>query len=164
MNITLVYAIVIASIALCLLIRNFCSRLAPLLTHISMKMSKHLKYNYVLKRHAVVGPWSVASALVQAIYLTACIFCLTFGVADLSQAGRRAGTLSLINLGPPFASLHLDFLANLLGLSLGTFQKVHRLFGLAAFVLAAFHVLVAAAKEKQGFRTESLHSFVIIVG
>jgi predicted ferric reductase len=71
------------------------------------------------------------------------IFCFSFRAPAIEQAGRRAGTLSLVNLIPVFAGPHLSTLADLLVLTLATFQQIHRSAGLMAVLLAVFHVLVA---------------------
>jgi hypothetical protein len=162
MDITQVYAIIVFGIALCFLLRNILSS-QRFMTDISLQTSKRLTYSYILNRHALIGPWSVATAMIQVVYLTVNVFCLCFDVDDLPHAGRRAGTLSLINLGPLLGVFHLDFLATLLGLPLKTVKRVHRLASLAAFALAVFHVVIVAATEKSAFQTKSSHPFVIIV-
>ncbi|KAI6080158.1 ferric-chelate reductase [Hypoxylon rubiginosum] len=69
---------------------------------------------------------------------------------DISQAGLRAGTLSLINLIFLYAGPHLSFLADVLGVSLYTFRRLHASAGGAALALAIFHCIVGAA-ERGGF-------------
>lgn len=79
------------------------------------------------------------------------IFYLYFNVDNLSHAGRRAGALSLINLGPLLGTFHLDFLASLLGLPLKTVKRTHCLAGLTALGLTVFYVIIEAATEKSMF-------------
>ncbi|KAH6706214.1 hypothetical protein BKA61DRAFT_436840, partial [Leptodontidium sp. MPI-SDFR-AT-0119] len=96
--------------------------------------SKHLTYPYLLHRHQSLGPWSRAQVLVQLIYMTANVSCLSFenvfglrfGFLNITKAGLRAGTMSLVNMIPLFAGPHLSFLAGYLGASLITVQRVHR--------------------------------------
>ena len=163
MEITQWYAIALASAASSFLLLNLFAYLNRFRGHISLLVSKHLIFPYVLSRHALVGPWSAADVLLQMVYLTANIFCLSFRVTDMSQAGVRAGTLSLINMGPLFGGLHHDFLAGLFGFSLKTCQGVHRSAGFAAFAVAAFHVIIAAISKSPVMQALSLHPFLIIV-
>jgi hypothetical protein len=160
MEITRVYAVVVGGIAAAFLSMTLISLLAP---YVFLQISKQFVFLYVLDRHALIGPWSAADVLLQVIYLTANLFCISFRVANLSEAGLRAGTLSLINLGPLLSGPHLDFLADLLGLPLKAYRCVHRSAGLVAFALAVFHVLAAAATKSSTFQIVSLHPFVIIV-
>lgn len=163
MDLTQIYAIIIASIALSAFLINLCLYLSRFKANVSLWISKVLIFRYVLDRHALIGPWSWAYVLLQTVYLTLNIFFLCFRVADLPQVGLRAGTLSLINLGPLFASLHIDFLADLLRLSLETCQCVHRSASFATVALAALHVLIVAVTRPSFFRELSLHPFIIIV-
>lgn len=158
MDTTQAYSIVLAGIAFCFLLLNITCYLQNII-----KKTKRLKYWNVLNRHALVGPWSAATLLLQTLYWIVNVFCLSFKVDSLSHAGRRAGTLSLINLSPLLSGLHHDFLAGMLGLSLKTIQRIHRSAAFAAFTLATFHVAIAAATEKSAFRRESSRIFVIIV-
>ena len=157
------YAVVVGGIASAFILLALMSSLAPFWAYIRLQMTKHLVYPYILNRHALIGPWSAADVLLQVVYLTVNLFCISFRVANLSQAGLRAGTLSLINLCPLFSGPHLDFVADLLGLSLKGYRRVHRSAAFVAFALAIFHVLVVAATKSSTFRVESLHPFVIIV-
>lgn len=163
MEITQWYAIVVASAASSFLLLNLFAYLALFRGHISLIVSKHLTFPYVLSRHALLGPWSAADVLLQMVYLTVNVFFLSFRVTDMSQAGVRAGTLSLINMAPLFGGLHHDFLADLFGSSLKTCQRVHRSAGFAAFACAALHVIIAAMSKSPVLRTLSLHPFLIIV-
>ena len=163
MEITQIYAIVVAGLAFAFLLGTLYSLLSPFLGFLSLQISKSLIYPNILDRHALVGPWSVADVLVQAVYLAINLFCITFRVVDLSQAGVRSGTLCLINLGPLFGGPHLDFLADLLGLPLKAYRCVHRSAGLVSFALAIFHVLTAVATKPSTVKTEFSHPSIIIV-
>ena len=117
---------------------------------IYLLISKHLVHRYVLHRHRLVGPWSLAGVLLQLIYIAGNISCFSLGgshvetqASTLSRAGLRAGTLSVINLIPLFASPHLDSLADILGVTLTTVRQIHRSVGLMAVLLTVFHVIVS---------------------
>lgn len=155
---TWVYAIVLAGITFYLALLNA----VPYLLN-AIAITRRLTYLNLLNRHALIGPWSAATLLLQTLYLMANVFCLSFNVKNLSHAGRRAGTLALINLSPLLGGLHLDFLASIVGLPLKTIKRIHRSAGFASLALATFHVTVAAATENSAFKRESSRAFVIIV-
>jgi len=163
MDITQIYAIVIAGVALVFLLRTGVSCLAPNLIATSSHVYQYLSHSYVLNRHTLIGPWTGAGVLLHLIYLAVNAVCLSVGVTNLSHAGRRAGTLAVINLGLLLSGLHLNFLADLLGLSVAAIRVIHRSAGLVAFGFAVFHVVVAAITERLAFVREFEKPFVIIV-
>ena len=142
MDITQKYAAAAGGVFFMFIVINLLPHITPLIRHISLLTSKYLTYPYLIHRHRFLGPWSPADGLVQLVYLTGNIFCFSFRVSTISEAGLRAGTLSLINTIPLFAGPHLGFLADLLGVSLRTYRHVHRSAGLMSFALILFHVLV----------------------
>ena len=116
-----------------------------------------------MKRHRLLGPWSRATLLFQAIYLSITVLCLSYNVSDLSEAGSRAGTLSLINMIPLYSGLHLSFLVDMYGISVQTYTKLHGSIGVMAGALASFHTGVALASTK-GYTTRSelqLYGFIV---
>ena len=163
MDITQTYAVVVGAVAFTFLMVTLLFALTVQGRYTCVRVSQHLTYTYVLGRHGLLGPWSVFDVLIQVIYLTANIFCLSFRAANVSEAGLRAATLSLINLIPLFSGPHLAFLADLLGMSWDTCRSVHRSSGFVSLALAVFHIVVVAATDATTFRTEFLHPFNIIV-
>jgi len=90
-------------------------------------VAKHLTYPFIVRRHRLLGPWSRADVLLQLIYFTINMFCMTFRVTSVKEAGARAGTM--INMAPPFFGFHLSFLADILGISLSNYRRIHRMTG-----------------------------------
>lgn len=132
--------------------------------------SKHLVYRYVLHRHRLIGPWSLAGVLLQLIYIAGNMTCFSLGgshvetqISPLSRAGLRAGTLSVINLIPLFASPHLDTLADLLGVTLTTVRQMHRSVGVMAVLLTVFHVIVAVVTRSSFALSLVQNQFAVIV-
>ncbi|KIW09750.1 hypothetical protein PV08_11850 [Exophiala spinifera] len=164
MEITQIYAVVIAGITLTFLLRTGVSSFAPRILAIASQIHQYLSYTYVLNRHALMGPWTVTAVLLHVIYLTVNVVCLSVGVTNLSLAGHRAGTLAVVNLGPLLSGLHLNFLADLLGLSVRDVRAAHRTVSFVAFGLVAFHVIVAAVTERVSFRRELEKPFVALAG
>jgi hypothetical protein len=72
-------------------------------------------------------------------------FCIGFKVADIQSAGLRAANLSLINMIPLFAGPHLSYLADILGVPLRAYRRIHRAGGMMSFFLLIFHVLTVIA-------------------
>jgi hypothetical protein len=68
-------------------------------------------------------------------------FCIGFKVVDIKSAGLRAANLSLINMIPLFASSYLSYLADILGVSLRVYRRIHRAGGIMLFFLFIFYVL-----------------------
>lgn len=81
------------------------------------------------------------------MYIALDIFCITFRVTPLSEAGDKAGTLSVDDMPPLFFILHLSFLADLLGLLLSSYRWIHRSAGLLSFALVTLHLLAAAHSD-----------------
>lgn len=87
--------------------------------------AQHLTYPFLVRRRRLLGPWSPADVLLQVIYLTINTFCLIFRVSSVKEAGARAGALAMINMAPLFFGSHLGFLADILGISLSNFRRIH---------------------------------------
>lgn len=68
---------------------------------------------------------------------------MTFRVTSVKDAGARAGTLAMINMAPPFFGFYLSFLADVLGISLSNYRRIHRMTGWMSFLLDLIHVLAA---------------------
>lgn len=156
-NASQLYAIAAGGIFVIVILTRLVSRLIQVLKeHALVFFLKHIQYPFCLHRHRFLGPWSRASFIFQQIYWSLNILCLSYKVSDLSEAGMRAGTLSLINLIPLYSGLHLSFLADMLGLSVRTYTKLHGSIGVTSGALAAFHIGVALAGSKHAsFNSES---------
>lgn len=163
MDITQAYAIAVAGIASSFLLVALSGSIVQYGTLLGHAVSKHLVYPFVVDRHALIGPWNVAGITLHLCFLAANIFCLTFRVPSISDAGRRAGMLALINLSPLLLGFHLGFVADLLGLSLQAFRRIHRSVAFMVFCLATFHVITAAATEARPFSKRSSQVFTILV-
>ena len=108
---------------------------------LALLAAKHFTYLYLVRRHRLLGPWSRADVFLQLIYFTINMFCMTFGVTSVKEAGARAGTLAMVNLSPSFFGFHLSFLADLLGILLSNYRRIHRITGWMSFVLYLIHAL-----------------------
>lgn len=112
---------------------------------------RNLGYRYVVGRHRVVGPWTAASMLFHCIYVSANLACLLYPPVSTSKVSSRASILSLINLAPVFLSTHLSFLAAVFGVSLKTYQRIHRSTGIMATSLLLVHGLISMIHDSFSF-------------
>ena len=163
MDITKVYAIAAGGALATLVLIRFLPYLIRLTCRITPLISKHLTYPYFLDRHQLFGPWTRAGVLIHLLYVLVNVFCLCFPVSSTSAAGRRAGTLSLVNMAFLFAGAHLSFVADLLGVSLRTCRRIHCAAGWVASALLIFHVLVVVFNRADFPIHESNNLFAIIV-
>ena len=106
---------------------------------------RHLAYPQLIRRRRFIGPWSRAGVFVQLLFFAANAFCISFRAMSIRDAGRRAAHLSLINLISAYGGPHLSFLADVFGVSLGTFRLIHRSAGAMSLLLLVFHVGVSTA-------------------
>ena len=164
MDVTLVYAIVFGAVfgfkimvehvycfvrALCLsnLQPRQVSHVPGVMSCVSRMVRRHLLLPTILRQGIVLNRWSRFDVLSLLIYLGANIACLVVRTRDISEAGLRAGTLALINAIFLFASPHLSFLADRLGVSIHTGRRLHVFVALVSFVLTIFHAAIGVATK-----------------
>jgi hypothetical protein len=160
MDITQAYALAVGGTFSIPLLANLLPYIKPSVTHF---ISNHLTCPFLLHRHRLFGPWSRAEALVQLIYLTVNVFCLSFRVLDFSKAGVRAGTLSLVNMIPLFAGPHFGFLTDMLGVPLKVYRHAHQSAALMSFLLLSVHVLSVVSRREPFMLGPPQHLFTVIV-
>lgn len=95
-------------------------------------------------------------------YFAGTIVCNVIRVRSLSDAGVRAGHLSLINLIPMYLSGGYEFGAYLLGVSLETYGAIHRIVGVMAVTQATIHVVIMVRTEVVSTANNS-HLYGILV-
>ncbi|KXX74511.1 Ferric reductase transmembrane component 3 [Madurella mycetomatis] len=141
MELTQEYAMALGAAFLVLLLVNFRRVVRSLLHSLQLLLSR-VSYIRVLPRFTHLGPWHLNTALLFAIFLSANVYLTLFdGFKTFpARAGARAANLALINLVPAIAGPSQSFLASVFGLSLKTFQKIHRSLALVSFLLLSFHV------------------------
>ncbi|KAF2672904.1 cell surface metalloreductase [Microthyrium microscopicum] len=147
MDVTQAYAIAAGCGLFCLLLFRTRHLMKSLLKTVELRTSQFLIYPQLVRRHRYLGPWSWAGLLVPAGYIAVNMFCVGFKASSLRVASLRAADLALINLIPAFASLHLNFPADVLGLTLKTYRRFHRVLGAMSCCLLAFHVFTSLASR-----------------
>ena len=141
MEVTQVYASATAGLFGALIFIKARPHVESFLYILSIWGSRYLIYPKLIHRHQYLGPWSIADVLVYMFYLAINALCIGIKVPDFESAGLRAANLSLINMIPVLAGHHFGFLADLLGIPLSLYQRLHRAGGIMSFFLLLFHVL-----------------------
>lgn len=144
-----IYAITAGGIFAVLLSIRTISLLAGCGHLFSLIVSQHLTLPFAIRRHRFLGPWTRAGVFLHLSYAAINIFLLFFRIKSLTGAGRRAGELALVNLIFPLSTIHLAYLADLLGIKWNSCRKIHRATGWMAVALLSFHIITAV--QGQGF-------------
>lgn len=164
MDFVTIYAIAAGGILRTLFLVRIASSLISLSNAISMFISKHLTYPYILNRHQLFGPWTRANVLLYFAYTAANVFFVAYQAQSAVGVGHRAGTISLVNMAFLVLSTHLSFLADILGISLQTCRRIHRAVGYMTSGLMAFHTVIALLVQQEKFLLSNQHNlFALIV-
>ena len=103
---------------------------------------KYLVYPFLVKRNFLLSPITRWHALLIVIYLSGTAVCNVVGVTTLAQAGNRAGSLAAVHLIPLLFANRAGFAADLLGLSLQTYLRLHSSFGFMALFQSLTHIII----------------------
>ncbi|KAJ5461026.1 uncharacterized protein N7458_002578 [Penicillium daleae] len=140
MDALVIYAMIAGGILLSLVFIRLLRSLAQWKTPVLVFIYRHIIYPYVISRHTFWGPWSRVGVFAHLIYVTVNAVLILFRGNSLEEIGRRAGSLSLINMILLLGAGHLSYAADLLGVSLTAYRKIHRAFGWMTMVLVVLHV------------------------
>ena len=142
MDVIKVYSIVAGGVFGVLVVLHWILRVFQIIQTLSIWAFRHFVYPFLLMRRRFIGPWTRAGFLLRVLYVSLNVFCGSFRVTSLAQAGIRVGTLSLLNMVPLFFGLHLGFIADLLGLSLKDFSSIHGASAVMSTTLGVLHVIL----------------------
>jgi len=104
---------------------------------------RHFIYPYCLSRHRLAGPWTRWDALLAISYSTIIILCLLLPRPSIDHISRMAGQISLLNTLFLFTPNMMLF-SDILGLSLSTYRKLHRLLAVMALLMMCLHIIIEA--------------------
>ncbi|KAF2113725.1 hypothetical protein BDV96DRAFT_601202 [Lophiotrema nucula] len=141
----LAYAVAYGGFFMLLVCLAYRSQIARFSNSVRVLVTQHLVYPPIVHRHQHIGPWSRANVLLQLIYAGISCLCLTYKAKDIPSVGLRAARISLINLIPAFANPHLGSAADICGVPLKTFRKIHKSAGYMSSIFLAIHCLVIVA-------------------
>lgn len=133
-------------------------------TSFSVLYARHLSVPFIVHTHQFGGPWTRVGIFLHVSYAAINVFLVFFRKQSLADAGSRAGELALINLIFPLSTIHLSYLADLLGITWRTCCRIHRATGWMAIALLSFHIV--AAVQMRGFSFsfhESANLFTMLV-
>lgn len=80
--------------------------------------------------------------MAQLLYWGGTLVVNVFRVRSLPEAASRAGSIALLHLIPLMAGNRLSFVADMIGLSLRTFQYLHNTMGLMVSAQLICHVVL----------------------
>jgi len=162
MESTQLYAIAAGGILSIIILYHFCNYLVQLASeHALVFCLKHLFYPFMLARHRFVGPWTRSSAVKQCLFWALTAFCTVFRTSTLADAGTRAGMLSMINMIPLYSGLHLSFVADLLGVSVRAYTRIHGSLGVMTGALALFHAVVAVTGGRSTSQDTNIYTLMV---
>jgi hypothetical protein len=140
MDALIIYAITAGALLLALVFIRVLRSLSQWKSPIRVFISRHFIYPYVISRHTLWGPWNPVGIFVHLIYATVNSILVFFRRTSLENVGRRAGALSLINMIFLLGAGHLSYAADLLGVSLRGYLRIHRATGWMTTVLVMLYV------------------------
>ncbi|PQK10246.1 hypothetical protein BB8028_0002g05700 [Beauveria bassiana] len=178
-EITLVYAIVSGGLFCLLLLRRplygIIQRACPLLLElrrlpplpsisqgIKRLVADHLTYPTLLSPGRYFDRWSRGDALLLLAYFAANISCFLVPWSSVHQAGRRAGVLAVVNLLFLCVNPYLSLQADMMGISLQNYRRLHACVGAATFLLSVFHAIAAGSLRSKFIREEPVNLFAIV--
>ncbi|KFZ18315.1 hypothetical protein V501_01286 [Pseudogymnoascus sp. VKM F-4519 (FW-2642)] len=147
MEATYIYVIAAGGIFTILFLLTLRPHFVQFIEHLVLWQSKYLTYPQILRRHSLLGPWTLAGFVLHTAYIAANVSCLEFWRLTTTKVGFRAANLALINMMPLFLGTHLSFLSNLFGVSLKSWRMVHRSAGTMSFFLMLLHILIVVASR-----------------
>ena len=103
---------------------------------------KYFIHSIIIPRSRFTSPMTLWFLIFTILYWSGTAACNIIGVTTLLQASNRAGLLSVIKLAPLITFNRLGLGANILGLSLRTFQLIHSSVGIMAIIQASIHILL----------------------
>lgn len=102
--------------------------------------ARYLTNARFINRHRLLGPYTWASLVFHALYISINIF-FAFYPDGVDQAGRRCGVLALSNMAFLYISPSISFLADLLGIRLQTCRRLHRAAGWMTCAQTGLHII-----------------------
>ncbi|KAB8227897.1 ferric reductase family protein [Aspergillus alliaceus] len=159
-----IYAITAGGILVGLFLTRTLSIIASWSNLFSVLYSRHLSLPFVVHRHRLWGPWTRASLFLHISYIAVNIFLVFFHTQSLTDAGRRAGELALINLIFPLSTIHLSYLADLLGITWRACCRIHRATGWVAIAMLLFHIVATVQAREFTFPFRELPNLFTVLG
>jgi len=113
---------------------------------------KHFVYPHFYRRTLGMDPPARYQALLQATYCAGTLACNIAGLDSVTDAGLRASRISVANLVPLAIASPLGYAADLVGLTVPAFARLHGCVAVMMAVQASFHVATVVAEHR--FKSE----------
>ncbi|KAL4801665.1 hypothetical protein BDV18DRAFT_148500 [Aspergillus unguis] len=162
MDALVIYAIAAGGVLILLFLIKIMVSLSHRTHLLTIPLSRHFTLRVLVPRRRLFGPWTWANVCLFISYVAINVFLVLFRARTLAGAGRRAGTLALINFIFPLSTIHASSLADILGIYLRTCQKVHGATSWMGVVLLSVHVVLAIAERPRFLLSESQNLYTTI--
>ncbi|EXJ56217.1 uncharacterized protein A1O5_12673 [Cladophialophora psammophila CBS 110553] len=86
--------------------------------------------------------------LVTITFLVGVVVCTVIQVQNIPGLRRRSGLISIINIIPLSLGAHMNLLANVCGIRLGAYGRIHRWLGRVAIVEGLIHTATAVSLKR----------------
>lgn len=117
---------------------------------------------YLLRRHRYFGPVAVIDIVPWLLYLGANTFFAIYRVQSLDDAAYRLALLAETNMILLFLGSQLSFAADLVGLNIRRFSKIHLAAGCVVTVESAGHVLIYASRHSVSTQDRKLLFGIVV--
>ena len=103
---------------------------------------KYLIYPTLIRRSRFFDPLSPLHAIMISVYWLGTAACNVVGARTITQVGKRAGALATLHLIPLFFANRMSLVADLLGISLQTYLRLHKSIGIMALLQSLIHTSI----------------------
>lgn len=103
---------------------------------------KYLVYPVIIRRTSLSNPFSRWHAALMIVYWSGTAICNLVGIRSVHQAASRAGALAALHLVPLLCTNRPAFVADLLGISVQTYMRLHTSFGFMALLQTLIHTVI----------------------
>ena len=123
---------------------------------------KYLLYPMLIRRSRFFSPLSRWRAILLLLYSLGTAICNTVGAKSILQVGKRAGTLAILHFIPLLFSDRMGFAADLLGISLRTYVRLHASVGIMALIQSLIHIVIVVSHHSINLKDSfHFHGFLV---
>ena len=123
---------------------------------------KNIVYLFIYRRSRIMGPMTLLEAILHIAHLALTAVYNLYNTSSMAEVAERSGNLSVINLVPLLLAGRPSLIANLLGLSLRSYVRVHGTMGAMACIQALIHIVISI-RLREFSVSNSLHLTGILV-
>lgn len=129
---------------------------------IQLFLFKHFAYPFLYRRPRVLASMTRLGAILRVAYWALTATCNLYKAGTLAEVGGRSASLAVITLVPLLLTGRLSLVADLLGISLRSYVRIHGTMGIMACVQALIHILISI--KVRGFSLDNFqHLYGLLV-